>query len=414
MAIYSLNALLGSIGTKGGLFTPKKTSWLLEPIVQDQLAYKSLRASPLLHPLLEKSRKYWVGQPIKLDHPVELFFIIHANPLRYMAASQSEQFIAFLKKTPCVVSFSSYLDETSRYADLLLPDHTILEKWNLFTSSAEKGSWIGLQQPVVPPFRNTKDSADVFIALSRGLGGTVAQFSPEETWAKVVKKYIEKLSLPGKASLSEGRNASWDRLNQEGILWQTKVEEQSIPETPSGKFEFFSQRLKERLTKEPDGTKLGVTSSVSAAFLPHYEPPKFSGSAMEYPFYLYLYRNIMDSDGKAANSPWLLENYGYMLSEQWNVWVEVNPVTALQLNIQDGETIGLESPYGALLTKVHLYEGVPPNVVGMPLGIGGPGYGRWGSKRGEALTKIWGTLKDEISGQLAYSVTRVKIQRRKV
>ena len=28
-----------------------------------------------------------------------------------------------------IVSFSSFLDETTQYADLVLPDHTFLERW---------------------------------------------------------------------------------------------------------------------------------------------------------------------------------------------------------------------------------------------------------------------------------------------
>jgi Anaerobic dehydrogenases, typically selenocysteine-containing len=58
---------------------------------------------------------------------IELLLIYNANPA--FTLPKTLKFDEALKKVPFVVSFSSFMDETTEQTYLVLPDNTTLEKW---------------------------------------------------------------------------------------------------------------------------------------------------------------------------------------------------------------------------------------------------------------------------------------------
>ena len=56
-----------------------------------------------------------------------MLLLYDANPV--FGAPASLQFREALAKIPYIVSFGSFVDETSAFADLILPDHAPLESW---------------------------------------------------------------------------------------------------------------------------------------------------------------------------------------------------------------------------------------------------------------------------------------------
>ena len=70
-----------------------------------------------------------------------------------------------------MVSFSSYMDETAQNADLILPNHAYLERYeDIPTPAGMPEPVIGLSKPVVEPLFNTKHTGDVIISVSKSLG----------------------------------------------------------------------------------------------------------------------------------------------------------------------------------------------------------------------------------------------------
>ena len=70
---------------------------------------------------------------------------------------------------PFIVSFGSFLDETSVLADLILPDHSFLESW--VDGAPESGSidgrgdaWRG---PAMKPLHQTRATPDVLLEVGR-------------------------------------------------------------------------------------------------------------------------------------------------------------------------------------------------------------------------------------------------------
>ena len=85
------------------------------------------------------------------------------------------EFAAALKEVPFVVSTSSFPDETSNLADLVLPTHTPLERWG---DSVPIAGLHGLMQPVMRPIFNTRHFGDVLLDSARALGRDVSAELP--------------------------------------------------------------------------------------------------------------------------------------------------------------------------------------------------------------------------------------------
>ena len=80
-----------------------------------------------------------------------------------------------IAKIPYIVSFGSFIDETSAQADLILPDHAPLESWleSVRVGIVPNG---GQSCPASrSPLHNTRPMPDVLLGLAQKLGGEVAK-----------------------------------------------------------------------------------------------------------------------------------------------------------------------------------------------------------------------------------------------
>jgi anaerobic selenocysteine-containing dehydrogenase len=194
-------------------------------------------------------------------YPIEVLFLYHTNPMYDDPAVLDWK--AVLEGIPLVVSFSPYLAETSEHADLLLPDCTYLEKWFLEPLEPSLGyPAVGLGRPVVDPLYDTRNTAEVLIELGRALGGSLATAMPWDGFVGALQERVQGLYQAGigmpspSPDAGEGQGGGqtfeefWAELQSRGVWYDQPYEfgqwERAFA-TPSGKFEFYSQNLKERL-----------------------------------------------------------------------------------------------------------------------------------------------------------------------
>src|SRR5262249_38051942 len=86
-----------------------------------------------------------------------------------------------IKAIPFIVCFSSFLDETAAIADILLPDQTFLEGWNVKSMPlTEKRVAISISQPTVKSEVDSRQAADVLLALGREFDGATNIFESAE------------------------------------------------------------------------------------------------------------------------------------------------------------------------------------------------------------------------------------------
>ena len=113
-------------------------------------------------------------------YPINALLLFATNPLANHPAK--EAFAKAFDRIPFVVSFSPFLDESSSRADLILPDHTYLERWQDDQVTHLAGfTCFSLARPAAEPRHQTRNTADVVLQIATAMGGSVAKNLP---WGK--------------------------------------------------------------------------------------------------------------------------------------------------------------------------------------------------------------------------------------
>jgi anaerobic selenocysteine-containing dehydrogenase len=434
MAVHALNALVGSINRAGGVLVQRHAP--LRPLPSaplDEVAKRGLQ-----QPRLDGagSRRYPLAQEVSQaladavaegkPYPVEALFLYYTNPL--FSRTNAQDFECAFHKIPFLVSFSPFLDDSTRFCDLVLPDHTYLERWQEVPILPSVGyPLVGVRQPVAdPPFTrrlgfDTRHTGDVLLEIARGLGGKVADALPWKSYLELMEYRLGGLAKVKGGSVSSSSEKSFVRkVKKAGGWWDPRdrfLPWEEVFRTPSGRFEFYSTAIRSRLAKllRPGESidaflaELGVAARGDEAFLPHYEPARFHGDPKHYPLHLNTYKAMFHAEGRGANQPFLQEIAGVHVDERWATWLEINPTTARELGIADGAMVWLESERDRVKIRARHYPGARPDVVNVPFDGGHRGYGRWAEAIGVNPNHILVRDDDRLGGLAAYFGTRVKV-----
>jgi anaerobic selenocysteine-containing dehydrogenase len=360
LAVNALNALVGSVGTPGGMaFTPQ---------FRPAAAAGALAGAPEPgHSLDRVAADLLAGAP-----GPQVLLVDGANPV--FTAPPAWRVREALERVPYIVSVGSFLDETAAMADLILPDHSFLETWS--DALPESGSLVavaGAAPPVMEPLHDTRATPDVLLAVGRQLARPL-----DLPWGT-----FEELLGESFASLPDGADFdAWTSAQESG---------------------FWSGDLPAALAAP------SVTPALRAATA--YTAPDFDGAVAEYPLHFLPYASNAFLDGSLAHLPWLQEMPDPLTSAMWSSWVEINPVTARELGIGPGDVVEVTSPHGTLQTAAILSPGIAPNVVAMPAGQGHRTFTRYASGRGENPVELLSPLTEPETGALAWAATRVRVAR---
>lgn len=299
---------------------------------------------------------------------VDILFIYDTNPV--FTLPKQLNFKDALGKVPYVVSFSSYMDETTEMADLVMPNNTPIESWGDYSP---RESVNGLLQPVMSPVFNTKGTGDVILSVS----GQVEKLNSKYTQTT----YYDYL------------RDSWKEI------WA------GVPS--AGDFETFWKECLERggYYKDVPAKPVSLSSAVSSVKFPE---PEFVG---EGDFYFMAYPSYRYYDGTGANKPWLQELPEALTTGVWSSWVEVHPDTAKKLNVSQGDFLSIESSEGVIETQVYVYQGIRPDTLSVMIGQGHTSYGRYAKGRGVNPIDILPLSTDKRSGGFAWLSAKVSAAR---
>jgi anaerobic selenocysteine-containing dehydrogenase len=272
----------------------------------------------------------------------------------------------------------------------------------------------------------------VVIRLARLIGGTVGASFPWKNFEESLKARAKGLfeskggltdydeSVPvwkGFASRSRVRSdyrsfdEMWKKIKSGG-LWYRPTHNfgnwRKLFKTPTGRFEFYSSRLELALQGLAlDGLGLGVEGD--EALMPHYEPARSPADKKAYPLVMMPYELINLSSGWLPNPPYLNKTlFDHQLRKNES-FIEINPKTAGQYNLTEGNRVIIQSRKGRLQARVHLFEGAMPGVVYVPLGFGHTAYDDYQKGKGVNPNEIIDGGKDLLSGEKAWWDTRVKL-----
>ncbi|MFZ5916688.1 MAG: molybdopterin-containing oxidoreductase family protein [Chloroflexota bacterium] len=404
-AIHCLNALVGSIDASGGVLRQRRPPLAEWPVVElDQTAQAGLAQARFdgagaRFPLAQDAPAALASEIAAAAQPPEALFLYHANPLYDFPTAGWQEALA---RVPFIVSLAPYLDETSTHADLLLPDCSFLEKWFYEPLAPSIGvPAVALGRPIIPPLYDTRNTGDVLIALAQAVGGNVGAALPWADFASAIQDrlrglYNSGVGMPRRETFDE----FWAEFQARGVWYVQEYELgqwEQVLTTPSGRFEFYSQTLVQAV---------GTSDQESG---PRYQPPRFIGDEGQYPLHLLTFPLVTTGQRWSANLPWLQETYGLHMQMRWENWVELNTHTAHELGIEDGALVWVESPVGRVQLKARLWEGIHPEVVGIPEGQGHTAGGRYAEGHGATPNALLAPEIDALSGELAHRATRVRV-----
>jgi len=348
-AVAMLRALTGNLDKPGGDVLPQPI-----PVRNIQLRERLDKAIlPITHqyPLFNAFSETWGNQvqgcvaDAILDespYPLKMVVVQSGNPLVTMADSCRTR--AAFAKLETLVVIDMFMTETARRADIILPAASCFEKTQLNRASIRNNPII-LQNAVIPTVGDSWPDWKIVFELGRRLGFT-AEF-PWQTAEEAIDYQLE----PAGVTVEELRKNGKSGLRIEALRYE-KFRDTPF-RTPSGKVEFFSNRLAAAgLPGVPFENGFGDTPIAFADRSEEYPVLGISGS-----------RDIRFTNSQFRTIPELLKDGADCL-------VDIHPDDAVLQGFANGERIRIETPKGAVEMTVRLSTVVRPGSVRLAWGWG--------------------------------------------
>ncbi|MCG8434133.1 MAG: molybdopterin-dependent oxidoreductase [Gammaproteobacteria bacterium] len=366
VAVNVLNYLSGNIGKPGGVIFNSDPAFFSSTL-NKQASYGRM---------LE-----FIDETTSGD--VEALIIYNTNPVFNLP--EASKLESALRRVPLVVSLSSFMDETTAMADVVLPTNTYLESWGDDYPEPGVGfSVASISQPVIKPIYDTKSAGDIVLSLAGMLGNDFQAAFPWRDMEQYLEHAWEKIYQSHKSQISEASFKDfWNAVLQAGV-W--------------GKIERNSNARHSDLNPQ-------IVSNINLQVA---TPPE---ETTAYEFSLQPYFSQAFHDGRGANLPWLQELPDPITGIVYNSWVDINPKTAERMGIKEGDIVEVQSAHGSVQAPAFLYPAIMPDVVAIPVGQGHDAYGRYAKGRGINPLKILSPEMEAGTGALAWAATRVNLRK---
>jgi anaerobic selenocysteine-containing dehydrogenase len=278
---------------------------------------------------------------------------------------------------PLIISFAPFPDETAFAADYVLPDHTPHESWSYqrIWAGADRATLSG-GQPVVSPLHDTRATADVLLAAAQAVGGAVAAALPYADEVAFIQAQVASLMEADGFYQSASPQSFWAQWQQYGGWWAAQAG--------------LDSALAPNLDQSLDVAAPQYEGKGEFVFLPYPSP--------------------ILGDGAGANRPWLQEAPDPTTTVMWNSWVEINPVTAKKLGLNNDDVVVISNEFGSIEASVYQYPAIHPGAIGMPFGQGHTALGRYARGRGANPTALLGPVYNA-SGDLAFTGIKVSLSK---
>jgi len=379
MAVHALNALVGGINRPGGVWALPEPGYIQWPGPDlDAVAIAGGRRQRLdgagsSNPAASLPNRFFTTVAAGEEYPIEAMFISGANP--DFDFLNNQRVAEAMAKIPFVVSFSSLMDDTARNADLILPDHVYLERYeDVPAPMGFQRPIIGLCRPAVTPQFNTMHTGDVIIQLAQTLGGTLADAFPWDDY---------------EVCLQDTLGDQWDTLVEEGYAMDEGF-------SPAPWADMFGSR-------KFDFTAAGIRNG--------FVPVPIAGDDSTYPLVLMPYDSMRVASGAIGNTPFMTKTVDENVLLHGMAFVQINPVTAGSLGLRQGDKAELTTPAGKAEVRTDLFEGIMPGVIAMPRGMGRTPYDKKLMKHGVSTNPLVSSVEDPISGLEAAWGVRAKLSK---
>lgn len=435
-AVASLNALSGGFSAEGLWRDPVPVPWPPPPVAafDPRTAAFSRKPRNLLGSDLPAA---WVTGRLpdlaaagKLPAP-EILLIAQVDPV--FQAVNPDAWKEWLSGVPLVVQFATMIDDTSPFADLVLPVTTYLEQWDLTLPPANLPfSQLGLQQPIVPPMSDARPLGDILLRLGEEAGADLFPGNRGKPYGEYLQARMKEIFASGKGTpyfeavslrfLEDLRKRGWQvysypafadfwRLLREKGGWWDPGEYPAADWTRKRKFLFPTASGLAGLLKRPPVPGPGKEAELPAgtvhlALEKSIRRPEGADSFLLVPFL-----TLMNMTGEGASQPLLQEMFGLHPRLYWNSWAEMHPERAARLQLQDGDLVRVVSGKGSVTLPVRVVPTVSPEILAIPFGQGHEESGRHAKHIGVNPIALLDHRADPASGRDSWQSTLVRVEK---
>jgi anaerobic selenocysteine-containing dehydrogenase len=273
--------------------------------------------------------------------PVRALYVYNSNPAA-VAPDQSRVIEGLRREDLFTVVHDQFQTDTADYADILLPATTQLEHRDLIKPYGHY--YLVYNEPAIAPLGEAKPNWEVFRLLAERMGFTEDCF--KDTDEDIIRQALssDHPALKG-ITLERLKREGWVRLNLPATF--APFAEGGFL-TPSGKCEFYSERMREA----------GLDP------LPNYIPPRESPEAAPDLAARYPIQLISPAARTFLNSSFShLESF---LKGERHPTIEINPEDATRRGIADGQMVRVWNDRGQCFLIARISERVRPGIAVAP------------------------------------------------
>ncbi|MCP3873638.1 MAG: molybdopterin-dependent oxidoreductase, partial [Desulfobacteraceae bacterium] len=385
-SILMLNALMGSVEAKGGIFFKKGPGEVggkaARKLVSQDFPKIDVprfdKAGTKDFPLPDPS--HGVGQILPYailnedPYPIKALIAYRLDPL--MSIADTNQTKRALEKLDLIVAIDINHSDIAWYSDVILPESTYLERTDCIQQMNGLKPQMFLRKKAVEPRYDTKDGAIILKKIGEKIG--IGDYFPYETMEDLVAWQLEGTGF----TMEDFEKKGFVAYGSDQIFW----DRDNLPfKTPSGKIEFKSSLLEDA----------GFES------FPEYEtvtPPE------EGKFRLVVGRTAIHTHVSTQNVPYLNE----IESENF-LWI--NTAKANELGIKNNAVVEVTSSVGQGQIKALVTDMVHPEAVFMNHGFGHEsGRSKRSFNKGLSDSVLQENIYDKIGGSPAYHDTFVTVK----
>jgi thiosulfate reductase/polysulfide reductase chain A len=385
-SILILNALMGSIESKGGFFfkkgpgeeggkpARKLTEQKFPKIDLPRFDKVGTKEFPLPDP------NHGVGQMLphailnQDPYPIKAFIAYRFDPIGSIPDATLTK--KALDKLDLIVAIDINYSDIAWYADVVLPESTYLERTDCIQQANGLKPQMFLRKQAVAPRYDTRDGAMILKQIAERIG--TGNFFPYESMDELVEWQLKGTGF----KMEDFENKGFVAYGKKQIFWDR---EKGLKfKTPSGKIEFKSSLLE------------GAGFESFPAYEPVPKPPNNS-------FRLVVGRIALHTHVSTQNNPYLNE-----LCAENVLWM--NRERAAELGINNGDNVEVASRVAKGQIAVKATDLIHPETVFMLHGFGHEADSASRScRKGVSDALLQENLSDKIGGSPALHDTFVKV-----
>lgn len=298
----------------------------------------------------------------------DTMLICHSNPLWNMNGPQDKYF-EIMRSMRFIVAIDILLNESTVWADVVLPTLDNLERWNMTMIEPTVTEGPCLTQPIIKPLYDAKSEEEIFNEISERVG-ILDQWNEVQNFANMFFEKPELMLKPGvkysDKDIAERKGKLWDNKDLEWF----KQKGHAVTKRRPDKFyrPWEGQRIHfylEDVLKE----KKQLQEKMKKAKVPFYDIwgwDDYQGvptdvldpihkEAAEFDMYAISFKDVQINFGESLSIPWISD---IVRKDPVHMGILINTKTAEKRGIGNGDLMKVTSPYGTIMGLARLTEGV--------------------------------------------------------